>query len=120
MARKEDKSPPHSLESTGSNRLSNESLVKIFPSPGSTLMISSCLKRRPPFLGFVEQHVLLRRRLLEFVLMNARHSSVPLVASAQFALIFARRFLGLVFTRCLSAHSICSGILTATGGLGAA
>lgn len=49
--------------------------------------------------------------------MNARHLSV-LFAWAQFSLVLGRRFLGLVFTLCLSVHSICGGILTVTGGLG--
>ena len=54
LARKKDKIPPYSLESTDSNRLNNESLLNIFPSSGSTLIISSGLKYWPQFLSFVQ------------------------------------------------------------------
>lgn len=63
--------------------------------------------------------MLLADSLLEFVFVNAGRLSM-LFASYQLFLIFEKHFLCLLFTLCLSAHSICCGTLTVTGGLGVA
>lgn len=52
--------------------------------------------------------------LLEFVSVNARRFRM-LSASYRLSLIFEKRFPCLVFTLCLSAPSICCGILTVRG-----